>query len=93
MSHVMLGRCIDKVFVSVYMSLQRRTQTLQNLGPVTEGSRPCFECSGTLLCGRDLKCHIELQTECSLVTMAASAMFEFVIDSELEPPRFRLSSM
>ena len=50
-------------YSSLYMPLQRRTQTLQNLGPVTEGSSPCFEWSRTLLCGRDLKLHIELKTD------------------------------
>ena len=36
------GLEVDKVFVSVYMSLQRRTQQLQNInlniGPVAEGA-------------------------------------------------------
>ena len=59
------------------MPLQRRTQTLQDLGRVTEGSSPCFELSGTFLSGRDLELHIELQSECSPATTAAGAMFEF----------------
>ena len=59
------------------MPLQRRTQTLQSIGPVTEGSRPCFVSSRTLLCGRGSKSHVILQTECSPTTMVAGAMFEF----------------
>ena len=59
------------------MPLQRRTQTLQNPGPVTEGSSPGFEWSGTLLCGRNHKCYSKLYTDCSPVMMVASTMFEF----------------
>ena len=45
------------------------------------GSSPCLVSSGTLLCGRDLNCYGELKTNCSLVIMAASAMFEFNLTS------------
>ena len=62
--------------LSLHMPLQRRTQTLQNLGPVTEGSTPCFEWSveGTIS-----SIYSKLYTDCSpvMVMMVASAMSEF----------------
>ena len=68
---------VDKVFVSVYVITETNT-TAAKSWTNDRGSNPCnpcFECSGSLQCGRDLRCHIELQTECSPATMAASAMF------------------
>ena len=44
----------------------------------------------------DLKCHIELQTECSLATMAASTMFEIKSTSNIQglnPPLFKLNGL
>ena len=54
---------------------------MQNMGPENEGSSPCLVSSGTLLCGRDLNCYGELKSNCSLVIMVASAMFEFNLNS------------
>ena len=42
------------------------------------GSNHCFVSNIIFLCGRDLKYHIYLQTECSPVIMVTSAMFELL---------------
>ena len=76
------GRHLNKVFVSVYV-ITETNRTPKKYWTSRRGTNPCFQYSGTLLCGRDLKCHIEVQTECSPATMAASTMFEPVIDSEV----------
>ena len=55
---------LDKVFVSVYAITETNT-TYAKYGTSGRGSSHCLFSSGTLLCRRDLKCHIQLQTECS----------------------------
>ena len=50
---------LDKVFVSVYVSTETNTNVAKSR-TTGGGSRPCFECRGTLLCGRSLYCHTEL---------------------------------
>ena len=70
------GSLIDKVFVSVYAITETKTTAAKSLISA-RGSSHCFVTSRTLLCGRGLRQHIELQTKCSLATMAASDMFEF----------------
>ena len=66
---------IDKIFVSVYAITETKTTAAKSRISV-RGSSYCFESNRSLLCGRDMKCHIKLQTECSRATMAACAMFE-----------------
>ena len=80
----MAGSGLDKVFVSVYAITETNT-TPAKLRICGRGSSPCFQGIGTLLRGRDMKCYIKLKTDCSLAKMVAGAMFEFVIDSELQP--------
>ena len=67
---------LDKVFVSVYAITETNTNPA-NFRTCCGGSSHCFENNGTLLCGRGMKCHINLHTRCSPGTMAAGAMFEF----------------
>ena len=86
---------LDKVFVSVYAITETNTHPAY-FRICCGGSSYCFESNGTLLCGRNMKCHMKLKTECSLGIMATSAMFEFKSTSNIQglnPPLFTLNGL